>query len=223
MALDATQRDVTWFDVALTVADDTEESVLGPDLHQDAIYHLRDALRWHSRQGGLNWYVSSQVEVIVPLPRREDWHPSPDIFVVPGLGQSSRSSYDTRRDGIMPPFVVEVASPSTWRADIGSKADAYQLAGVREYIVFDPTGDLLGTSVRAWTGASGAWVEWTPTEENAWRSAVLNVTLRPEGLLLRVYDQDGRRIETSDEIRDHVKELEAKIDRLRGSGSDARS
>src|SRR2546430_1732300 len=143
MALDATPGQATWFDVALTAADDTEESVLGSDLHQDAIYALRDTLRRHSAQHGLNWYVSSQVQVIVPLPRREDWHPSPDIFVVPGLEATPRTSYDTRRDGPMPPFVIEVVSPSTWRADVGSKADAYQLAGVREYIVFDPTGELL--------------------------------------------------------------------------------
>lgn len=32
MALEATSHDVEWFDVALTVADDTEESVLGSDL-----------------------------------------------------------------------------------------------------------------------------------------------------------------------------------------------
>jgi Uma2 family endonuclease len=219
MALDATPGQATWFDVALTAADDTEESVLGSDLHQDAIYALRDTLRRHSAQHGLNWYVSSQVQVIVPLPRREDWHPSPDIFVVPGLGATPRTSYDTRRDGPMPPFVVEVVSPSTWRADVGSKADAYQLAGVREYIVFDPTGELLGTSVRAWHGEPGAWTEWTPTGGNWWQSTVLSVALRPEGLLLRVYDSEGTRLDTSDELAARLRVLEAEIARLRGGGS----
>lgn len=216
MALEATPRDVQWFDVALTVADDTEESVLGSDLHQDAIYALRDTLRRHAKHHALSWYVSSQIRMVVPLPRREDWHPSPDIFVVPGIDTSARASYDIRTDGPMPPFVIEVASPSTWRADIGSKADAYQLAGVREYIVFDPTGDLLGTSVRAWHGEPGAWTEWRPDPQGAWQSAVLGVALRPEGLLLRVYHA-GTRLETSDEMEARLHELEAENKRLRGT------
>jgi Uma2 family endonuclease len=216
MVLEAKRREPTWADIALTVADDTEESVLGSDLHQDAIFALRDALRRYAAKQSLSWYVSSQVELIVPLPRREDWHPSPDIFVVTGMGMVSRTSYDVRRDGPMPQFVTEVASRSTWPADVGSKADAYRLAGVREYIVFDPTGDYLGTSVRAWRGDSGDWAEWWPDDSDAWQSSVLGVALRPEGLLLRIVDSQGHRIDTSEELAARVAELEEEIERLRG-------
>ena len=215
MALETTSHDVCWFDIALTVADDTEDSVLGSDLHQDAIYILRDTLRRHARRQALTWYVSSQVRMTVPLPRREDWHPSPDIFAVPGLDATPRASYDVRTDGPMPPIVIEVASPSTWRADVGSKADAYQLAGVREYVVFDPTGDLLGTAIRAWHDEPGAWSEWHPDTKGAWPSDVRGIALRPEGVLLRVYAGNVA-VETSEELEDRLRALNDELNHLRG-------
>ncbi|HWE60429.1 MAG TPA: Uma2 family endonuclease, partial [Chloroflexota bacterium] len=110
-------------------------------------------------------YVSSQVSVIVPLPERSrPWQPKPDVFVVPGVPAHARPSYDTRTEGPMPPFVLEVASESTWQHDVGEKARLYALAGVQEYLVFDPTAQFLGMPLRGWHRVAGRWLPWPPVQ-----------------------------------------------------------
>ncbi len=39
--------------------------------------------------------------------------------------------------------MLEVASPSTWRDDLGWKRSVYARLGVREYWQFDPSGEHL--------------------------------------------------------------------------------
>jgi hypothetical protein len=91
--------------------------------------------------------------------------------------------------------VLEVASESTWREDVEGKRDLYELTGVREYAVFDPTGEFLPERVRAWrAGPSGLgpWPSLTREDgAEVWRSAVLGLDLRVAGALLR-FDEPGR-------------------------------
>jgi hypothetical protein len=111
------------------------------------------------------------------------------VFVVPGIAAHPHTSYDTRTEGPVPAFVLEVASESTWRNDVGEKRDLYALIGVQEYLVFDPTGGFLGEQVRGWHRAQGAWQPWLPEPrpdgQAVWTSAVLGLAARPDGLLLR--------------------------------------
>jgi hypothetical protein len=114
-----------WLSTVLLARDDTEESVMGSDWHQEAIFEAHGPLLDHAQErqsaGAEPWYVSSQVTVIVRLPRRaRPWQPKPDLFVVVGVPPRHRTSYDTRREGPMPQFVLEVASASTWRDDVGN-------------------------------------------------------------------------------------------------------
>lgn len=89
----------------------------------------------------------------------------------------------------MPQFVIEVTSESTWRDDVEAKRDLYLLAGVREYVVFDPTGEFLTERVRGWQAGEDGWQLWLPVadldDRATWRSDVLGLTLRVEGPLLR--------------------------------------
>jgi Uma2 family endonuclease len=183
-----------WLATVLLAEDDTEESVMGSDWHMEAIVEAYNPLLTHAeeRQAArlAPWYVSSQVTVIVPLPRRvRPWHPKPDLFVVVGLPHVHRSSFDTRREGPMPQFVLEVASESTWRDDVQEKRDLYFLVGVQEYVVFDPTGEFLPERVRAWQAGENGWQSWPPVvdadDHAMWRSEVLGLTLHIEGPLLR--------------------------------------
>jgi Uma2 family endonuclease len=117
-----------WLPLVLLAEDDTEESVMGSDLHQQAIGESYAPLFEYAAaiggEGQPAWYVSSQVTIIVPLAVRErPWQPKPDVFVVPGVPAHPRTSYDTRTDGPVPAFVLEVASDSTWRNDVGDKRD----------------------------------------------------------------------------------------------------
>ena len=67
---------------------------------------------------------------------------APDVFVVFGVPDKDRDSYEVRKEGKVPDFVLEVASKGTYRKDLGSKKDKYQRMGVREYCVFDPKGGM---------------------------------------------------------------------------------
>jgi Uma2 family endonuclease len=183
-----------WLASVLLAEDDTEESVMGSDWHMEAIVEAFNPLLTHAEEREaaheVPWYVSSQVTVIVPLPRRvQPWQPKPDLFVVVGLPHAHRTSHDTRREGPMPQFVLEVASESTWRNDVQKKRDFYQVAGVQEYVAFDPTGEFLPERVRAWHAGEHGWQPWSPVVDAeglaVWRSAVLGLSLRVEGTLLR--------------------------------------
>ena len=67
---------------------------------------------------------------------------APDIFVVFGvLDRTPRYSWIVWREGKAPDFVMEIASPGTWRRDASRKREIYAELGVREYWRFDPTGE----------------------------------------------------------------------------------
>ena len=46
------------------LSDDTEESLLGSTMHQDAIVVAQDSLRRNSRRKGLSWYVGNQLTMV---------------------------------------------------------------------------------------------------------------------------------------------------------------
>lgn len=64
---------------------------------------------------------------------------SPDVFVTFGVSKKRRRTYKIWEEGHAPDFVLEVASPSTYRNDLTRKKDLYaSVLGVREYYIFDP-------------------------------------------------------------------------------------
>ncbi len=76
---------------------------------------------------------------------------APDVLVALGVPRTARRSYLVWKEGKAPDVVFEIASPATWRADLTWKRGLYLGMGVREYIVFDPSGDLIrpGPALRA--------------------------------------------------------------------------
>ena len=64
---------------------------------------------------------------------------SPDVFVAFGVSKKRRRTYKIWEEGHAPNFVLEVASPSTYRHDLTRKKDLYaSVLGVREYYIYDP-------------------------------------------------------------------------------------
>ena len=64
---------------------------------------------------------------------------SPDVFVAFGVSKKRRRTYKIWEEGHGPDFVLEVASPSTYRHDLTRKKDLYaSVLGVREYYIYDP-------------------------------------------------------------------------------------
>ena len=73
---------------------------------------------------------------------------APDVFVVFGVPKHKRPIYKLWEEGVVPAFVMEVASRGTWREDEGRKAKLYERLGVREYFQYDPTGEYLGLNLK---------------------------------------------------------------------------
>lgn len=122
---------------------------------------------------------------------------APDVYVVFGAnGNHRRNSWLVWREGKVPDFVLEVASPGTWEHDAGRKRDIYAEMGVAEYWRFDPKGEffvpeLIGEQL------SGGEYHPLPIQQEAdgllrGHSAVLGLDfcVRP-GLELRLYDPEA--------------------------------
>ena len=82
-------------------------------------------------------YVSANMFIYYEMnnPQR---NVSPDVFVVFGVEDHWRGSYFVWREGKAPDFVLEIASPGTYRRDAGEKRGIYANMGVGEYWRFDP-------------------------------------------------------------------------------------
>ena len=86
--------------------------------------------------------VASEVPVGPGLPVRDDAR-IPDLMVVRGGDRElmeEQRGYVIDRQGRAPDFVLEVASPTTGRADYTDKRVDYERFGVVEYWRFDPSG-----------------------------------------------------------------------------------
>jgi len=177
------------------LTDDTEEDLVGTDLHQRAIRTLCENLLHVQEKRGTPWHVGMQLTTLMgDVPGKKDWQPSPDILVHLTAGPSDFTSLDAVALGA-PQLVIDVLSRSTWTYDIEAKKDAYWHAGVEEYLIFDPTATYLGTDVQAWRRASQGFVPWRAIRAIArgrWHSRVIDVTFRPQSMLLRVTDRDGQ-------------------------------
>ena len=142
---------------------------------------------------------------------RTDIRVAPDIFVVFGVtSRHPRDSWLVWREGKAPDFVMEIASPGTWRRDVYDKRILYALLGVREYWRFDPTGlcftpVLVGEALDPVTGQYGPLpVIMDASGVLRGHSPLLGLEFRvEEGLRLRVYDPaTGERLRTLTESED---------------------
>ena len=92
--------------------------------------------------GAPNVTVASEVPVGPTLPVRDDAR-IPDLLVVRDGDRAlmeEQRGYAIDRQGKAPDFVLEVASPTTGRADYTDKRADYERFGVSEYWRFDPSG-----------------------------------------------------------------------------------
>ena len=108
------------------------------DAQRSAIMYGIGALARHFRDRP-DVYVSGDLLIYY-----EEGNPrvsiAPDVFVVFGAEKRQRLNYKLWEERHAPAFVLEVASPSTWRDDVGRKRSVYARLGVREYCRYDPGG-----------------------------------------------------------------------------------
>jgi Uma2 family endonuclease len=170
--------------------DDTEEDLVGADWHQDAIGEVVNALRDQAEIAGLPWHVGHQLTLVASNQGGPAWRPSPDVMVHSKAGPTPREEMTVAIDGI-PTLVIEVASKSTWHYDqdtVRGKAWGYLTLGVPELLLFDPTGEFLGTSCRGWRSVAGTPEIWRPDDQGRYHS-MLGVAFQAEEQRLRVLDE----------------------------------
>ena len=113
---------------------------------------------------------------------------APDVFVVIGAPKRAgdrRLSYKLWEEPKGPDFVLEVASRRTWVKDRDEKRALYARLGVREYWLYDPTGERIRSRLRAIRLESGGYRELAPEaaalEGRYLRSTVVGLDLRVDG------------------------------------------
>ena len=98
-----------------------------------------------------------------------------------------RMNYKVWEEGKGPDFVLEVASPSTWREDVGRKRGVYAGLGVKEYWLYDPMGEHLKPELQGNRLVGGGY-EGRAAEE----SEDGTLTLRSETLGLELWARGGK-------------------------------
>ena len=205
----------TMYRVPDTLLSDTEESVLGTLWHQDVTSALVDILREAARRRGITWGVCNQIALLgLQHENGTAYDPRPDVMVLTRPLPSGNDNSSALSEAGVPLFVLEVASDSTVKNDIGDKRRAYEAIGVPEYIVFDPDADSSSPAIRAWHMQGGAYVPWAPDTSGLWRSASLDVSFEATQPFVSVFDRDGRKIELTHEMRVRAEYLEQRLDRF---------
>ena len=148
---------------------------------------------------------------------------APDLLVALGVPKlPHRSSYKVWVEGKAPDFVMEVASPGTWEADRGPKKALYAEMGVREYWLFDPTGDFFDPPLEGYRLVRGNYAPLMPLprQELVLPSKVLGLELRPDAGHVRFHDPAiGEDVRTPMEDKARVAELEALVRQLRSQSA----
>jgi Uma2 family endonuclease len=114
---------------------------------------------------------------------------APDCFVVFGIPKIRRRSYKIwEESGHVPAMIIEFTSNSTKADDSGSKKGLYAFLGVKEYYLFDPTGDYLPEPLMGYALHEGNYQPRQAASDGSLVSPLLGLRLKPEGELLRLYD-----------------------------------
>ena len=150
------------------------------DAQRHAIIYAISALTRHFKRRP-DVYVSGDLLIYY-----EEGNPrvsiAPDVFVVFGVEDRERPHYKLWEERRAPNFVLEVASPSTWRDDLARKRSVYERLGVREYCQYDPKGEHLPARLLGWRLTPSGYVrqpvETAPDGGSTLRSRILGLELR---------------------------------------------
>ena len=198
--------------LSLWPPDDTEESVLGTNLHQTAITAVRTGANEAASQEEQPWQAGSQT--IVAGFVRPDGRPYttlPDVFVYREPFDLRRATLSLAEDG-PPALIVDVLSDDTWKADLDlerGKPFSYRRGGVAEYLALDPLQQFMGRDGRGWRLVGGAYVPWEQGAGGRWTSR-LGFSVGWEGARAVVYDANGRLMPGEGQVLRAIAEGEAR-------------
>jgi hypothetical protein len=197
--------------------DDAEESVLGTNLHQLTITNLRLGLNEIAaalaRPGGTApWQALTQTQVAgFARPNGSQYRTYPDVFVFRHGIDLHRGSVTIAVDG-PPSLIIEVLSEATYGVDLDlaqGKGFSYARAGVPEYMVIDPEGEIVREYIRAWRLVDDRFQPWTAESDGRWHSQEVEAAFGTEDGLASVYTSDGdRQLREGEMFRERAELLE---------------
>jgi len=181
------------------------------DINRLLMEYAELAIRTHLR--GQQVYVSANLFIYYQEdePNRRV---APDVFVVKGVEPHLRDRYLLWEEKHVPCVVFEFTSRSSRFDDPGTKLGLYALLGVKEYYLFDPSGEYLNPRFRSYRLQGGQYAELAPAESV--HSPELSLDLRVEGQWLRFVDPaSGQPLPTAEEALERAERLQAEVDALR--------
>jgi hypothetical protein len=203
--------------------DDTEESVLGTDLHQTTITYLRWAIHEAARVGlapeeSSPWRAFTQMAMLgCRRPDGTAYRTYPDLCVFRHSIEPTRGSLALDVDG-PPVLIIEVLGEATYDIDLDvvrGKGWSYARAGVAEYLTIDPTRAYVSQGFRGWRLDDGAYLPWIPRADHRYQSQGVSMTVALEGVMAAVYLPDGQRVIGEGEVMAELARKDAELERLR--------
>jgi Uma2 family endonuclease len=194
----------------------TKEDLMGESTAQSKlIFYLLQVLEW--LYAAERWFIISNLNMYAQ-PEYKQYPITPDVavfkgVVIPNLGARRLRSWRLYEPDRPPPQVVfEISSKDTWRDDVRTKPAQYAEFGVNEYYAYDPNDPPYWPKaqgrLRGWRREGTRMVEQTRDAQCRLWSAELTSWLVPNGMLLRLYDPDGKLRLTEGEAAWVAKEAE---------------
>ena len=155
--------------------------------------------------------------VLVPYSGPSDLRRNPDLAIAFNADRAAferSNGYIISEQGKPPDFVLEIASRSTARVDVGQKREDYALMGIAEYWRFDETGEFHGAKLTGERLGEGRRYEPIPIVELSkgvleGYSEALDLNIRWENGELGWYDPStGLHIATFDSERARAENAE---------------
>ena len=155
------------------------------DWHRKLLMALIQIIEHHFREHD-DVYVSGDLLIYYKMGDNTK-SVAPDVFVVRGVAKKQRGTYLTWEESHTPDFVIELASPSTFRHDLTEKKDLYEsVLKVKEYYIYDPLHQIQPHFI-GFRLVDGVYQEIAFVNERL-PSLVLNLELGERDGTLGVYD-----------------------------------
>ena len=155
------------------------------DWHRKLLMELLQIIEHHFREHD-DIYVSGDLLIYYKMGDNTK-SVAPDIFVVRGVSKKQRGTYLTWEESHTPDFVLELASPSTFRHDLTGKKDLYEsVLKVKEYYIYDPLHQIQPHFI-GFRLVDGVYQEIAFVNER-FPSSVLNLELGERDGTLGIYD-----------------------------------
>jgi len=187
------------------------------DIHRDLMIALIETLKWRYCDDP-SVYVSGNLLVCYEKGNKRI-HVSPDVIVVPGVGNHQRENYLLWEEGRGLDVVIEVTSRTTMIEDTEEKYNLYvEKLDVKEYFLFDPKQEYLNPSFQGYRKVKDRFVPIKAVDGRL-TSKVLGLQLERDGTQLRLRDpKTGERLPTpserANEEQERAERAEEKADRL---------